>query len=204
MSLVHPSPAVQGRPARRIREFVPEQGNMSEEAYLDMPGGRLVEFCDGVAEVLPMPNEEHQDVVLFLVRALLAFVEPRKLGKVQFAPLPVEIRAGKYREPDVLFMFADHSDRRQGDHWVGADLVMEVVSEGVENRTRDHYKKRADYAQAGIPEYWIVDPNTRTITVFKLKGKKYSVHGRFGRGRKATSSLLPGFAVDVKAVFERK
>jgi len=75
------------------------------------------------------------------------------------------------------------------------------VSEGPENRKRDLETKRNDYAAAGIPEYWIIDPEERQITVLILQGKEYREHGVFGSGTDASSVLLPGFAVAVDAVF---
>ncbi len=60
--------------------------------------------------------------------------------------------------------------------------------------------KSADYAEAGIPEYWIVDPAAETITVLTLAGHAYEEHGRFPRGATATSVLLDGFAVSVDAL----
>jgi Uma2 family endonuclease len=62
--------------------------------------------------------------------------------------------------------------------------------------------KRHDYAQAGIPEYWIIDPQTEMITVLGLQGDQYGTHGVFGRGDSATSALLPGFAVTVSQVLD--
>jgi Uma2 family endonuclease len=78
---------------------------------------------------------------------------------------------------------------------------MEVVSPGAESRQRDLVDKRRDYAQAGVSEYWIVDPETESVTVLALDGSEYRVHGEFKTGESATSVLLPGFAVDVSAVF---
>jgi Uma2 family endonuclease len=78
---------------------------------------------------------------------------------------------------------------------------MEVVSGAAEDRKRDLVKKRAEYARARISEYWIVDPKLQQITVLRLKGKTYEVHGVFKDGESATSRLLPGFAVDVSTVF---
>ncbi len=83
----------------------------------------------------------------------------------------------------------------------GADLAMEVVSEGEEDRHRDLVIKRQEYATAGITEYWIVDPREPRITVLTLEGQAYRVHGIFTPGERATSILLPGFEVDVEAVF---
>jgi Uma2 family endonuclease len=65
---------------------------------------------------------------------------------------------------------------------------------------RDTVIKRADYAEAGIPEYWIVNPEDATITVLKVGDGAYVAHGVFGRGTMATSSLLQGFTVSVDAV----
>jgi Uma2 family endonuclease len=78
---------------------------------------------------------------------------------------------------------------------------MEVVSSDDESHQRDYEKKRADYAEAGIPEYWIVDPGTERIIVLVLKDKQYQTHGEFVPGQQATSILLPGFAADVTATF---
>ena len=83
----------------------------------------------------------------------------------------------------------------------GADLVVEVVSEGEENRERDLVKKREEYAKAGISEYWIVDPQEKQITVLVLEGQTYREHGVFKPGTVATSFLLAGFSASVDAVF---
>jgi Uma2 family endonuclease len=182
----------------------PEQGYWGEAEYLALETNRRIEFCDGFLEFPAMPTISHQRIVKYLCALLSAFVDQARLGEVLFAGTRVRLRPGKVREPDVVFRSAKRSGESSDLYWEGADLVMEVVSIAPEDRKRDLVDKRAEYAEAGVPEYWIVDPKSRTITVLKLKGKKYAVHGRFGRGWKATSALLPGFAVDVKAVFERK
>ena len=76
---------------------------------------------------------------------------------------------------------------------------MEVVSPGEQNRKHDYEDKRAEYADAGIPEYWIVDPEKRVIVVLALgNDKTYAIHGEFKSGERAGSLLLQGFAVDVE------
>jgi Uma2 family endonuclease len=82
----------------------------------------------------------------------------------------------------------------------GADLTLEVVSE--DEPARDLVDKRADYAECGVPEYWIVNPVTETITVLRLEGNSYVEHGVFGRGTTASSALLAGFAVSVDLVMD--
>jgi len=185
-------------PTWEIAHLFPAQGTWSEEEYLAWNTNRLVEFSHGRVEVLPMPTQSHQLIVLGLYRALQAFVEACRLGMVLVAPLRVRLWPGKYREPDVVFMLAEHDSRRHEQFWEAPDLVMEVVSE--ENRYLDLEVKRREYAQAGIPEYWIVDPVQGRITILRLEGTRYTIHGEFERGTRATSALLAGFAVDVMAV----
>ena len=76
---------------------------------------------------------------------------------------------------------------------------MEVVSP--DDPRRDLVTKRREYARAGIPEYWIVDPTQRSITVLTLNEQTYAFHGEFDEGAVATSVSLDGFTVSVDAVF---
>lgn len=172
------------------------QGLWSEEQYLRLTQQtkRLIEFTDGVIEVLPMPTRKHQAISRFLFLVLLAFVRPSG-GTIFYAPLRLQIRPGKFREPDLLLL-CDHKDpRNQNDFWLGADLVVEIVSP--DDPGRDTQVKRGDYATAGIEEYWLVDPVSSSVTVLTLKGEEYAEHGIFRLGDRATSALLDGFSVSV-------
>ncbi len=184
----------------------PMQGTWSEEAYLALPSNRLLELNDGCLEVLPMPTYFHELIVEFLYDLLRSFVREHSLGKAMRAPLAVRLWHGQMREPDVLFLrperlqhLAKAGNRAQPD---GADLVMEVVSPGAQNRERDLDVKRLEYARAGIAEYWIVDPEVRTITVLELDGDAYRIAGEYDTTQTAASVLLPGFSVSVQAAFQ--
>ncbi len=184
-----------------VLDLLPLQGHWSEEQYLWLTDdtNRLIEWTDGYIEVLPMPTDKHQSILQFLFLAFLTLVQSLH-GKVQFAPLRVRIHDRKYREPDLLLVVDAADPRRQDRYWLGADLVLEVVSP--DKPERDLVDKRHDYAEACIAEYWIVDPQTGTITVLTLDGDTYAEHGVFAHGASATSALLPSFAVDVNAVFD--
>jgi len=184
----------------------PVQGSWSESSYLALPSNHLLELNDGCLEVLPTPTYFHELIVEFLYDRLRSFVRDRVCGKVMRAPLPIRLWAGQMREPDVLFLrperlqrLARAGNRAQPD---GADLVMEVVSPGPQNRERDLDVKGLEYARAGIAEYWIVDPELHTITVLRLDGETYQVAGEYNGSQSATSVLLPGFAVSVQATFQ--
>jgi Uma2 family endonuclease len=186
-------------PTWEIAQLFPDQGQWGEEEYLGLETNHLVEFSHGKLDFLTMPSVIHQEIVVYLFHLLSLFVATRKLGKVLVAPLRVQLWRGKFREPDVVLLLKTHLNRQTAQYWIGADLVMEVVSP--DDRHRDTVTKRREYAQAGIPEYWIVDPELHRITVLRLQDQTYVEHGDWGEGEQATSVLLPGFVVSVDDVF---
>jgi Uma2 family endonuclease len=98
-------------------------------------------------------------------------------------------------------MLAEHRDREHETFFDGADLVIEVVSE--DDPARDLVTKRREYAQAGIPEYWIIEPQTEMMSVLRLDQGEYIEYGRFGRGTTAASALLAELAIDVTHMFDQ-
>lgn len=188
-----------GDPAWDVALLYPAQGSWSEDDYLGLGTSRLVEFSDGCLEVLPMPSVYHQLIVSFLHRLLEDFVRQHAHGMVLFAPLPVRLRAGKYREPDIVYLRPNRIRDVHGQP-DGADLVVEVVSEGPENRRRDLEVKVREYAKAKIAEYWIVDPEQKEIRVLALDRDAYQVRGVYGVDDVAASVLLAGFSVAVADV----
>lgn len=192
----------QPEPAWAIAELFPYQGMWDEEDYLALETNRLVEFSDGRIEVLPMPTMLHQLIMIYLHEVLKAYVVAHKAGTALLAAFRIRLGPSLFREPDVLFMLKEHAERIGNEYWDGADLVMEVVSGGKENRRRDLVVKRREYAKARIPEYWIADPLKETITVLRLSGQRYVVHGVFRKGQAARSHLLNGFEVDVATALQ--
>lgn len=189
--------------AWEVATLYPEQGEWSEEQYLELTdhSNRRVEFTDGRLEFLPVPTDIHESLVEFLFFALHEFVERRQLGKVRWTGIRVRIRPRKFRLPDVLFLHKDHFHARHNRAWDSADLVMEVVSDDPKDRQRDYEQKLLDYAEAKVAEYWIVDYERRTVLVHRLDGERYTLCGQFTPGERATSILLDGFSFDVAALF---
>ncbi len=191
-------------PTWEIARLFPAQGDWTEEEYFELDSNRLVEYSDGRLEFLPMPTIFHQLILQFLYKKLEAFVASKGLGTVVIAGYKVRLRAREYREPDILFIKAAHAARIKKQYCEKADLVMEVVS--AKKRAHDIKKKRIEYAAAGIPEYWIIDPQKQTITVLvnNTRAATYTEHGVFPMGSKAKSKLLPGFTIDVTEALSQK
>jgi Uma2 family endonuclease len=169
-----------GDPTWDVARVFPRQGYWTEEDYLHFDanyGPQFVELVDGFLKFLPVPDVIHQRLLRYVLFRLQDYAAKSKVGEALMAPCPVRLWAGQMREPDVFFVQPHRikDARRPPD---GVDVAMEIPSPGKENRDRDFVEKRRVYAKAMIPEYWLIDPKTETITV-----------------------LLPGFSLDVAAVF---
>ncbi len=184
-----------------LEDILPPQGQWSEDEYLVLTDhrNRLIEFTDGFLEVLPMPTYEHQLVLRYLFLAFFNFFGPRG-GDVIFPTLRLRIRPSKFREPDLLVLLSANDPRAENRFWLGADIAVEVVSE--DKPERDLVEKVTDYAEGGVPEYWIVNPMTETITVLNLQGTAYREAGVYRRGQAAVCVLRPEFSVSVDEVFD--
>ncbi len=80
------------------------------------------------------------------------------------------------------------------------DLAAEIISLG--GRNRDRIEKRDLYEQYGVKEYWIIDPESKTVDVLALVSGRFELAMRCGPGQKAESRLLPGFGVFVDELFK--
>ena len=186
-------------PAWNGGRVYPLDSSWTEADYLALETNRLIELSDGCLEELPMPTQAHQLIVQFLFKLLDAFVAAHSLGRVLLAPVPVRLWNGKMREPDVMFVRAENVARQANEYLEQPDLVMEVVSPS--GRRRDTETKRREYAQAGIPEYWIVDPQQARVVVLVLVEGAYREHGDFRAGSEVHSATLAGFSVAVENIF---
>ena len=199
--LERPPRSQRGEPVWEVAYCYPRQGDWIEADFLEFETSNFpAELVDGCLELLPMPTRTHQRLLRYLIGLLQSAVTPSSLGEVLFASCPIRLAPGHLREPDLFVAKLSESDEPPA----AADVlwVLEIVSPGQLNRDRDLIEKRRDYAQARIPEYWIVDPVEETVTVLSLDGQSYRTHGEFKPGTVATSPLLPKFQINVTELFE--
>ena len=197
---IHDVAAISRQLADDLSRLTIKSEGFTVEDYLSLDGPYFVEFIDGRIQVLPMPDAFHQSLMVWLVNYFRAWLATHGGGKAQIAAFKVFLRDGQYREPDVCLMLAKNAARMHRSHWEGADLVVEIISKS--NRLHDIQTKRVEYAANGIPEYWIVDPENRRVSVLKLDGSEYKQHGDFASGDELSSPLLEGLKLDVKAMFD--
>lgn len=188
------------RLAVEVAELFPPQGQWKEEHYFALPDtNRIVELSKGVLIMPPHPTQSHQTALQEFYVRLREFVQKRDLGKVYVSALPVRLWPGQIREPDVLFISKEHS-YRISEQFVGPpDLVAEVISPST--RRTDRAEKLYEYEAAGIPEYWILDHDAKTVEVYVLRAGAYELLGKWGLGETARSELLEGFQAAVAELF---
>ncbi len=139
-----------------VAETVAPRMSFEEWLEWDYEGG-LTEWVDGEVQIYMSATSEHQRIVEFLDRLLGLFVQLFRLGVIKLAPYPMRaIPGGNAREPDLVFVASEHSERLTSSVLSGpADLVVEVVSDDSVARDRD--KKFFEYQTGGVREYWIID-----------------------------------------------
>jgi len=183
-----------------VAQLWPPRGQWTEADYFALPDtNRYIELSEGELIMPPHPTDTHQAIVGQMYRRLWDFVEQHDLGTVRFAPLPVRLWPGKIREPDIFFVSHEHADRIGEQYYGPPNLIMEVLSASTQHT--DRVEKLVEYAQAGVEEYWIVDPEAQTIEVFELQQGAYVLLDKWRVGETARSALLEGFAIAVRDVF---
>lgn len=132
---------------------------------------------------------------------LWPYVIKNHLGEVWTAPLDVRLSGETALQPDLVFI----SDARAGiiqENWIAGapDLVVEVLSPST--ATYDRATKLPLYADAGVPEVWLVDSQAKTLEVLKLQGKKYMLEASLAGDQVLTSRLFPGWQLPLRDLFD--
>ena len=174
--------------------------NRTYEDFAALPEGTLAQLIDGDIIVSPAPNVKHQLVISRLSRLLANFVNDRNLGVVFGSPLDVRLTLNRVFQPDIVFVARERLAILGEQEVEGApDLVVEVLSRST--GTYDLTKKRSAYEEAGVREYWIVDPDGESVEVLELQEGTYSTATRVQDGGPVLSRLLAGFEVDAAHLF---
>jgi Uma2 family endonuclease len=195
----------QPRFTREVAWLFPCQGEWTEGEYLALIHiNRIVELSEGRCVIPAMPTDAHQYTVMEVLVRIHACVTAHHAGHVRVAPLPVRLWPGKFREPDIVVMRADHAERIGEEFWGVPDVVVEVISprtaQSSGTERTDRREKFREYEQAEVAEYWLVDPSGGTIEVYVLRQGIYQLLGQWGRGEIARSAVLSGFEVAVQEV----
>jgi Uma2 family endonuclease len=190
-------------PAAPVDQFrLPRQGEWTYEHWLNFPeDGWKYEIIDGVLHMSPPPAIAHQDSSGELFTAMRIYAKENDLGKVLTAPCGVRIPGQPVPlEPDILFVKKERLDIIGKQYVEGTpDLIVEILSPS--NASYDRETKFKVYQDAGVPEYWLVDYEVRTVEVFTLVESVYTLLGRYAGDDVVSSAQLADFKITVNSLF---
>lgn len=180
-----------------------KQGEYTYEDYLKIPEepGYRFEILEGVLVKEPSPTMCHQRVSRELGYQLYTyFSDFDPGGELFFAPLDVTLTPSNVLQPDILFVSGARKDIMRAERIDGpCELVVEIMSPS--NRRKDRLRKMEIYRKAGIPHYWLVDPEESTLEAFMLQNGNYALIAAGGPGDKLTHHAFPGLDLDLERVF---
>ena len=180
-------------------------GRMTAQEFweLEVPDDALYtyELINGALVKKNTPSGEHQHAQTILQGLLFGHLVPTKKGMVYGSPTAVQLSEFNVPIPDLCVLLTPHADRFSGKTGVigSPDLIIEIISPS--SIKRDRVDKKALYEAAGVPEYWLVDPNYHTVEVFILRDSSYQLHQMGEAGEEVSSVVLPDFKIAVSSIF---
>jgi Uma2 family endonuclease len=180
----------------------PRQGQWTYNDYAALPNdGRRYEVMNGVLIMAPAPTPEHQGVSTLLLVHLFQYSQAIGLGRIFAGPLDVELTPNRVVQPDLLVVLNANLHKIAEKRFIGTpDLVIEIASPGT--AIYDRLSKYEAYEQAGVSEYWIVNPSDKSIEVSVLEHGVFEPLGVFQGKASIPSRVVPGIVnVQVKHFF---
>ena len=182
----------------------PATHKMTYEEYCLVPDdGMQLEVIDGELIRTPSPPPRHQEILGTLATVLFNHVEAKELGEVYIGPLDTILDQFNVVRPDILFICKERLGAIAKEWILGPpDIVVEILARTTVDK--DRRRKMAVYSEFGVPEYWIVDPETKTIELY-CRGQEgkggLELLRRFAAGETFESRLLSDFRIEVSSIF---
>lgn len=146
----------------------------TEDDYYNLPENVRAELIDGQIYYMSAPSRIHQEILMFLSKTIANYIDSKKGPcKVYPAPFAVKLFVDDNRtvvEPDISVICDPNKLTDRG--CTGApDWIVEIVSPS--NSSHDYIRKLNLYADAGVREYWIVNPMNQSVYVYFLEDDKF-------------------------------
>jgi Uma2 family endonuclease len=185
---------------REMAQITRPAGTWTYEDLFSLPeDGRRYEIIEGELYEMPSPSWAHATVVANLIAMLIPMVDLRG-GRWRTAPLDVFFQGADPVQPDIVVLLPGSRARPNERGVVGPpDLVIEVLSPS--NRGHDLLTKRSLYARAGVKEYWLVDPDSRTIEILALDRDAFHLAVAASGAETPVSPLLGPLPITVADLF---
>jgi len=178
--------------ARRLLS-VEEWGDLEEDIEGELVDGALVEE--------EMPSLLHETVVTWLLLLLAPYFRARG-GLAAASGVKLAIRPRRGRMADVVCFGPGKRPEPRGVVKTAPDIVIEVVSPDPGDERRDRIEKPDDYASLGVPHYWLVDPEERSLEIWELGAdRRYALACKAASGKIADVPGCPGLMVGLDALW---
>ena len=173
---------------------LPKERIYTIDDIYSLPEGERAELIDGQIYYMSPPSRKHQDILSFLHLAIGNYISQNK-GECKIYPAPFAVflfeEDSKYLEPDISVIC--DKDKLNDKGCQGApDWIIEIVSPS--SKPMDYYTKLALYREAGVREYWIVDPLRQMIVVYDMEHGDSPVIHSFNDS--IPVRIYPGFSID--------
>jgi Uma2 family endonuclease len=192
--LVHDAPAAQITLPKR----------MTRAEYWELPeDAPRCELIAGKTHMVPAPDEWHQDIAFELAVAIRKHVLGNTLGKVFLAPIALSLPDDTELQPDLMVLQTCHPDLGTRFKFVSHApwLVIEVMSPST--RTHDKRRKFGLYESAGVLNYWIADPDARSIEAWTLVDGVYQPAGQASAPAKVAFPPFGDLVLDLDTIFPK-
>ncbi len=168
--------------------------------YQNLPEGAPYQLIGGELVMTPAPSVYHQIISGRLEFQLRSFVTRQNLGLILDAPVDVCLGETETFQPDILLISKERMGIVEPARINGApDLVVEILSPAT--AYYDLRKKFKVYERYGVKEYWIVDPDDKSVQVFVLKDGKLVLDQEAGEAGEISSCVLSGLTVCLDGIF---
>ena len=187
---------------------LPTRTRLTIAEFLDLPDTeekQKMELDDGELYIMPRPRIVHQFLASYLfwhvANYINAFAEPPAAAYLDMVVI-LSREPRRVLAPDLAVVLAGNPYQTSGGYFEGVpDITVEVLST---DRRRDLVRKRQLYAEAGVREYWIVDPRADTATLLELRDGEYAERAVLTVSDTLTTPLLPGLAIPLADVFRHR
>ncbi|MDH4127604.1 MAG: Uma2 family endonuclease [Spirochaetota bacterium] len=169
--------------------------------YTNLTDDNRYEILEGeLIEMAPAPNYFHQTILAKLFNKLYNFSEENNLGDVRCSPLDIIFDDHNTLQPDIIYVSNDNKKIIKEKGVFGPpDLVIEILSQSTV--TKDREIKFSIYEKFKVKEYWIVDPENKSVDVFCLEANNFSLHA--SSKDKIKSKLFPNLEITLKDIFNQ-
>jgi len=168
--------------------------------YLQLSDDKRYELVEGELFLVPAPSLYHQRIFKKLGMRLATYVERNHLGEVFFAPCDVLFSDINVVQPDLLFVASERMRILTEANIQGSpDLVVEILSPSTGQR--DLGIKRNLYAKYGAREYWIVDPDGKTVEVLSWTETGYRTEAIVTQTGRLSTSIFPDLHLNLSEIF---